>query len=85
VLVEEILSLMAACLKPGGVFSYIKYIFIGRLKYLFGSAGVKAEMRTNQAIIQRFSDQYQIERRAVLWNAPPAWVYYWQKPTNQSG
>jgi phospholipid N-methyltransferase len=78
-LVEEILNLMAACLKPGGVFSYVKYIFIGRLKYLFGSARVKAEMRRNQAIIQRFTAQYQIERRAVLWNVPPAWVYYWQK------
>jgi len=79
-MVEEILSLMVACLKPGGVFSYVKYIFIGRLKYLFGSRQVRQEMETNQAIIERFSKQYQIEQRAVWWNAPPAWVYYWQKP-----
>jgi hypothetical protein len=37
-------------------------------------------MRRNQAIIKRFADQYQIERRAVLANVPPSWVYYWQKP-----
>lgn len=81
-LVQEILALMIERLKPGGVFSYVKYIFIGRLKYLFSGSAVKTHMQTNQNIIQSFTTRYQIERRAVMLNVPPTWVYYWQKPGN---
>lgn len=79
-LVQELLDLMLDRLKPGGVFSYVKYIFISRFKYGFGSASVKTEMRANEQLINRFARQYQFERRAVLWNVPPAWTYYWRKP-----
>ena len=78
-MVQEILDLMIDRLKPGGIFSYVKYIFIGRLKYLFGSSATKANLVANQKIINSFADQYQLERRAVLLNVPPAWAYYWQK------
>jgi phospholipid N-methyltransferase len=79
-MVQEILTLMLERLKPGGMFSYVKYIFIGNFKYLFGGAEVRAAMKGNQEIIDRFTCQYQLERRAVLANLPPTWVYYWQKP-----
>lgn len=78
-LTEQILDQMMNWLKPGGVFSYVKYIFLGRLKYLFGSSTVKAEMQANQQIIGKFAQTYQIEQRAVLFNVPPAWTYYWRK------
>jgi len=80
-MVQELLDLMIGRLKPGGIFSYIKYIFLGRVKYLFSNATVKADTQTNQQIIHTFANRYQIERRTVLWNVPPAWIYYWQKPT----
>jgi phosphatidylethanolamine/phosphatidyl-N-methylethanolamine N-methyltransferase len=80
-LVQEILDLMLSLLKPGGVFSFVKYIFISRFKYLLGGAAIRAAMRANQQIIAGFAGRYQIERRAVLKNVPPSWVYYWQKPS----
>lgn len=79
-LVEEILLLMMDRLKPGGVFSYVKYIFISRFKYLFSSGAVKTNMDSNQAIIRAFASRHQIDQRAVLRNVPPTWVYYWRKP-----
>jgi phospholipid N-methyltransferase len=79
-MVQEILETMMAYLEPGGVFSYVKYIFISRLKYIFSNASVKAQMNANQAIIKQFAGQYQIAQTAVLLNVPPTWVYYWQKP-----
>lgn len=79
-LVEEILDLMIQQLKPGGVFSYVKYIFIGQVKYMLAGPATKVAMRANQAIINAFAAQYQLERRAVWLNVPPAWAYYWQKP-----
>jgi phospholipid N-methyltransferase len=78
-LVQEILELMMARLNPGGVFSFVKYIFISRFKYLFGGAKIRAAMHANQQIINAFAAQYQFERRAVWRNMPPAWTYYWQK------
>jgi phospholipid N-methyltransferase len=79
-MVQEILTLMLARLKPGGIFSYVKYIFLGRLKYLFGGRVARANAAANQEIIRSFASQYQFERRAVWLNVPPAWTYYWQKP-----
>ena len=81
-LVQEILDLMMAQLRPGGVFSYVHYIFISRLKYVFSSSAMRAEIRANKKIITSFADQYQIERRAVLRNVPPSWAYFWQKPAD---
>jgi phospholipid N-methyltransferase len=79
-MVQEIIGLMMSHLKPGGVFSYVKYIFISRLKYLWSGPTVRAEMKVNQEIINSFAGKYQFERRAILRNVPPAWTYYWQQP-----
>lgn len=78
-LVQEILTLMMKRLKPGGVFSYVKYAFISRFKYLFGGAATRTAMQENQRIISGFTAQYQIEQRLVWLNVPPAWAFYWQK------
>lgn len=78
-MVQELLDLMMSCLKPGGVFSYVKYIFISRLKSVFGGARLRADMKANQAITNAFAEKYQIERRAVWRNIPPAWAFFWQK------
>lgn len=79
-MVEEILTVVMDLLKPGGIFSYIHYIFVSRVKYLFSSGESRAKTRKYKAIINQFTQQYQVERRAVLPNVPPTWVYYWQKP-----
>jgi len=79
-MVEEILTLMMARLKPGGIFSYVKYIFIGQVKYVLSSHASKVKMQANQELIESFAKRYQIERRVVMRNVPPSWVYYWKKP-----
>ena len=79
-MVQEILTLMMDRLRPGGIFSYVKYIFIGRVKSLFSGGAAKNKMTTNQKIIEGFADKYQIKRTVVMRNVPPTWVYYWQKP-----
>ncbi|MDM8528581.1 methyltransferase domain-containing protein [Anaerolineales bacterium HSG24] len=78
-MVEELLTLMMKHLKPGGVFSYVKYIFIGQIKYLYSRSETKTTMKETQAIIKRFADQYQFDRKAVGANVPPTWVHYWRK------
>ncbi|MCB0163221.1 MAG: methyltransferase domain-containing protein [Anaerolineae bacterium] len=79
-MVQSILNLMIERLKPGGVFSYVKYAFISRFKYRFGGATTREAMSQNQTIIRSFAKLYQIEQRLVWFNVPPAWTFYWQKP-----
>ncbi|MDM8520081.1 methyltransferase domain-containing protein [Anaerolineales bacterium HSG6] len=79
-MVEEVLTLMMKYLKPGGVFSYVKYIFIGQVKYMYSRSETKANMKNTQEIIKRFADQYQFDRKVVGANVPPTWVHYWRKP-----
>lgn len=78
-MVKQILELMMARLKPGGIFSYVKYAFLGRLKYLMSDTTTRTEIAARQSLIQTFADKHQQERRMVLGNVPPTWVYYWQK------
>jgi phospholipid N-methyltransferase len=78
-LVEEFLTLMVKHLKPGGVFSYVKYVWIGQFKYLFSGIETKSEMTQTRQIIKGFADQYQFDRRVVMANVPPTWVHYWRK------
>jgi len=79
-MVQDILERMINHLKPGGVFGYVKYIGLGRLKYLASGPAARADMRAKQAFMDRLARQYQVERRAVLRSLPPAWTFYWRKP-----
>lgn len=79
-MVAALLEMMVSHLKPGGIFSYVKYIFIGQFKYYLGGAQTRAQMDANQAILQRYAHQYQFDRKVVLANVPPTWVHYWRKP-----
>ncbi|MEZ4707515.1 MAG: methyltransferase domain-containing protein [Caldilineaceae bacterium] len=79
-MVAALLEMMVQHLRPGGVFSYVKYMFIGQLKYHFGGPQTRTQMDANQAILQDYARQYQFERRVVLANVPPTWVHYWRKP-----
>lgn len=78
-MVDELMTKMMAQLKPGGLFSYIKYAGLKRFKYAFGTPAIRASMKEKQAIINRFKRKHQIEQRLVWANVPPTWVYYWRK------
>jgi phospholipid N-methyltransferase len=76
---QEILDLMMTQLKPGGIFSHVRYAFIGRVKYLLSGAEGQANIRAYRKMMQQFAGRYQIDRRLVWLNIPPTWVFYWQK------
>ncbi len=78
-LMEEVLLVILDHLKPGGIFSFVNYIFIGRLKFLAGSSTWQ-NYRKNRTIIERYAQEYQFARRAIVANIPPTWVLYWRKP-----
>lgn len=78
--VDRFLAQMIALLKPGGVFSYVQYAALGKTKYAFGSVAARSTIEQKSAVVQKYADQYQIERTLVWRNVPPTWVFYWQKP-----
>jgi phospholipid N-methyltransferase len=81
-MVEDILRTMMDHLQPEGVFSFVRYALLGRLRYLFGSSTEQAQLCARQSIIDRFSERYQIGQSLVWANVPPTWVYYWYKATD---
>lgn len=78
-LVQSFLETTIARLKPQGVLSFIKYIFLGRMKALFCNATDQANIADNRRIFRQFISQHQVEQRVILRNIPPTRVHYWQK------
>lgn len=78
-LMEEVLRVIMDHLKPGGIFSFVNYIFFGRLKFFVGGS-TWLNYRQNRTIIKQYAQEYQFARRVVVANIPPTWVLYWQKP-----
>jgi hypothetical protein len=81
-MVEDILTIMMDHLQPGGVFSYVRYAGLSRLRHFFGTSSEQAQLCARQSIIDRFAKRYQIGQRLVWANIPPTWVHYWRKSTD---
>lgn len=79
-LTEEILAKMVTHLRPGGTFSYIKYRFVGHLKYLLSNDKSQKQYQAYKKIINHYTNKYQVAQVPVWLNLPPAWIYHWQKP-----
>ena len=79
--VDLFLAQMMVLLKPGGVFSYVQYAALGKIKYTLGGDSARAVMEQKSAVMDKYTKPYQFERTLVWRNVPPTWVYYWRKPT----
>jgi phospholipid N-methyltransferase len=78
-MVREVLEIMLDHLRPGGVFSYVRYALLGRLRYLVGNRQEQDDLSRRQAIIADYAQKYEVGRQLVLANMPPTWVTYWRK------
>jgi phosphatidylserine decarboxylase len=81
-IVSAILLRYQALLKPGGVLSFIEYVY-GRAARIAGAqmlnddaARTKAEAVEN--IVAAQARAYEFRRDTVLRNVPPAWVRHWR-------
>ncbi|NJN81841.1 MAG: class I SAM-dependent methyltransferase [Caldilineaceae bacterium] len=79
-LVDGLLAQIIGHLKPGGVFSYVKYAGLGALKRWASSAAGREKIDRKQALFDAYAKTHLLERRLVVRNVPPSWVYYWRKP-----
>ena len=80
-MVQEVLEIMMDHLQPGGIFSYVRYALLSRLRHLLGSPVEQAKLCARQSIIDSFAACYQMGQHLVWANMPPTWVYYWQSPS----
>jgi phosphatidylserine decarboxylase len=81
-LVSAILLRYQTLLKPGGVLSFIEYIY-GRTLKQIGAQAINDEATLNKAaavenIIASQARAYEFRRDTVLRNVPPAWVRHWR-------
>ncbi|MEW6277387.1 MAG: phosphatidylserine decarboxylase [Candidatus Eremiobacterota bacterium] len=57
-------------LKPGGIFSYIEYAWLRGLRRPFSGK----KFREVDRVLEEYIRTYQVARRTVLQNLPPAWI-----------
>lgn len=75
-LVRAIFERCRMLLKPGGIMSYIEYAWLrGLRRHLMGPL-YPDRFRKVDRVVNEYISQYQIARRTVLRNVPPAWIRY---------
>lgn len=70
--VEEVFSVIRACLKPGGVFSYFEYIGLRRTSRTFSLGRKRARVRAVSRYLTSTIREHEFARNTVLGNLPPA-------------
>ena len=76
--VSSILRLIRRSLLPGGTFSYFEYIALRRVKLAAATGKKRQRMRRVSAILDAYIRRFEIGRRKVLINFPPAYARYWR-------
>ena len=77
-LVKEIFRAYGRLLKPGGVLTYFEYVLIRQLKTPFVNKRERRRLYRVGRIVERYIDDFQVKRRQVLMNVPPAIVRHLQ-------
>lgn len=65
-------------LRPGGVFSYFEYVGLRQLKTAMSFGMAHDRIRAVSAILDDHIARFQIGRRMVLANFPPAYARFWR-------
>ncbi len=75
-LVRAIFERCRVLLKPGGIMSYIEYAWLrGLRRHLMGPL-YPERFRSVDRVVNEYISQFQIARRTVMRNLPPAWIRY---------
>jgi len=82
---RAILQRLTDLLKPGGVFSYVKYLFWYRVNRLFSCAAKTEQINGALSVIKEFDDKFWSHGRIVLINMPPARVNSLRRPLPSGG
>lgn len=73
-LVRAIFERCRGLLKPGGILSYIEYACLRGLRRRLMGPLYPDRFRTVDRVITEYLSQYEIARRTVVRNLPPAWI-----------
>lgn len=84
-LVKDIFKAYVRLLKPGGVLTYFEYVLIRQLKTPFVNKSERRRLYRVGRIVERYIDDFQVKRRQVLMNVPPAIVRHLQLKPSAGG
>ncbi|MEE9297129.1 MAG: hypothetical protein V3W34_19485 [Phycisphaerae bacterium] len=75
---SSVLALLPAIVMPGGIFSYFEYVALRRLRSLGSFGTARRRRRAVDAILDDYIERFEIDRRTVLANFPPAFARHWR-------
>jgi phospholipid N-methyltransferase len=73
-LVRDIFRAYSRLLKPGGVLTYFEYVFVRQLKTPFVGRRERRRLYRVGKVVNQYIRSYQVRRKQVLMNVPPAIV-----------
>lgn len=73
--VDGIFRAVFQSLAPGGCFIFYEYCFIRGLKRPFVGPRHAVRLRRIERVMKRYLDRYEVKRKTVFGNIPPAWVH----------
>jgi len=76
--VQKILETIRLSLRPGGVFSYFEYVGLRRLGALLPRRRSRHRVRAVSRLLDQHIRDYQVDRRTILRNVPPAYARHWR-------
>lgn len=76
--IEAVLDVVRTILRPGGVFSYFEYMALRRFRTVTSQGQARERMGKVSAILDDHIRRFEIGRRTVLANIPPAYARFWR-------
>lgn len=76
--VRQIIAHVRKLLRPGGVFSYFEYVGMRRLRTVASAGESKKRVRTVSTVLNRYVRRFEVGRRVVWANFPPAYARFLQ-------
>lgn len=76
VTIKNIFEKYKFLISPGGMCSYIEYMYLGSIKEWFLFGDTKMKRRKSLAIVDEYCKRYEIKRDSILLNIPPAFIHF---------
>lgn len=76
--VRTALAVIRSVLRPGGVFAYFEYVGLRRIRKAGSVGGGRRKRAAVSGILDDHIRRFEIGRKTVLRNVPPAYARYWR-------
>lgn len=83
--VAEILHCYTRLLKPGGILSYVEYLYLRQIRRTLSRGTRRDRIRSVEQLMSSHMSKHQVTHESVLRNVPPARIHHLTAPADGAG